>query len=204
MELSVSLHSVSEECEFGSVGDKDALSDLERTELGLKMFPRLTYTDMETTWTFLTPDNSPSLCTLRDLPLTLQSCVLSRDCQLSEWSQWSSCSTSCSDPASPRGTRTRSRQVTQLSVGEGVQCEPVEETERCEPGGDGAPPCPAYTWRTSEWSECRVDLLLSQQDRRRGNLTGLCGGGLQTREVYCVQANAELLTYISQMQDKGK
>ncbi|KAI9999855.1 hypothetical protein NQD34_011698 [Periophthalmus magnuspinnatus] len=65
-------------------------------------------------------------------------------------------------------------------------------------------PLTRYTWRTSEWSECRVDLLLSQQDRRRGNLTGLCGGGLQTREVYCVQANAEVLTYISQLQEKDK
>uniref|UniRef100_A0A8B9RHX6 Thrombospondin type-1 domain-containing protein 7A n=1 Tax=Astyanax mexicanus TaxID=7994 RepID=A0A8B9RHX6_ASTMX len=59
-----------------------------------------------------------------------------------------------------------------------------------------------YTWRTTEWGECRVDALLSQQDRRRGNQTGLCGGGLQTREVYCVQSNAELLSYLSVNQAK--
>ena len=47
-----------------------------------------------------------------------------------------------------------------------------------------------------------MDLLLSQQDRRRGNMTGLCGGGLQTREVYCVQANAELLTYLDNLKEK--
>lgn len=64
-------------------------------------------------------------------------------------------------------------------------------------------PC-RYTWRTTEWSDCRVDLLLSQQDRRRSNLTGLCGGGLQTREVYCVQANAELLKYINTLREKDK
>lgn len=62
----------------------------------------------------------------------------------------------------------------------------------------------SYTWRTTEWSDCRVDLLLSQQDRRRSNLTGLCGGGLQTREVYCVQANAELLKYLSDLREKDK
>lgn len=62
----------------------------------------------------------------------------------------------------------------------------------------------SYTWRTTEWSDCRVDLLLSQQDRRRSNLTGLCGGGLQTREVYCVQANAELLKYLNDLRDKDK
>ena len=61
-----------------------------------------------------------------------------------------------------------------------------------------------YAWRTTEWSDCRVDLLLGQQDRRRGNLTGLCGGGLQTREVYCVQANAELLKYLDSLREKDK
>ena len=33
-------------------------------------------------------------------------------------------------------------------------------------------------------------------------MTGLCGGGLQTREVYCVQANAELLTYLDNLKEK--
>ena len=49
-----------------------------------------------------------------------------------------------------------------------------------------------------------MDLLLSQQDRRRTNLTGLCGGGLQTREIYCVQANAELLKYLNDLREKDK
>lgn len=49
----------------------------------------------------------------------------------------------------------------------------------------------SYNWKTTEWTECRVDVLLSQQDRRRGNQTGLCGGGIQTREVYCVQITSE-------------
>lgn len=61
-----------------------------------------------------------------------------------------------------------------------------------------------YTWRTTEWSDCRIDLLLSQQERRRGNLTSLCGGGLQTREVFCVQANAELLKYLNDLREKDK
>lgn len=49
----------------------------------------------------------------------------------------------------------------------------------------------SYSWRASQWSECRVDVLLSQQDRRRGNHTSLCGGGIQTREVFCVQMSSE-------------
>lgn len=36
-----------------------------------------------------------------------------------------------------------------------------------------------------------MDTLLSQQDRRRGNQTGLCGGGVQSREAFCVQASVD-------------
>ncbi|KAF7657042.1 hypothetical protein LDENG_00032690, partial [Lucifuga dentata] len=145
-----------------------------------------------------------NLCTLRDSPPTVQSCVLPKDCQVTDWTDWGPCSKTCVEPKSPRGTRTRSRQVLQFPVGEGVECPSLEESKPCEPQGDGVPPCANYTWRTTEWSDCRMDLLLSQQDRRRSNLTGLCGGGLQTREVYCVQANAELLTYLNDLRHKEK
>ncbi|KAF3692339.1 Thrombospondin type-1 domain-containing protein 7A Precursor [Channa argus] len=145
-----------------------------------------------------------TLCIPRDLPLTVQSCLLPKDCQLTEWAEWGPCSKTCVDPESPRGNRTRNRQVLQFPVGEGAECPPLEESESCEPQGNGMPPCATYTWRTTEWSDCRVDLLLSQQDRRRSNLTGLCGGGLQTREVYCVQANAELLKYLNDLREKEK
>lgn len=51
-----------------------------------------------------------------------------------------------------------------------------------------------------------MEALLRQQDNRRSsrNLTGLCGGGLQTRNVYCVQNNAELLKYLSEFREKDK
>ncbi|KAF3839604.1 hypothetical protein F7725_018321 [Dissostichus mawsoni] len=148
--------------------------------------------------------HASNLCTMRDLPLTVQSCVLPKDCQLTDWIQWGPCSKTCLDPESPIGNRTRSRQVVQFPVGEGAECTPLEELESCEPQGESVPPCATYTWRSTEWSDCRVDSLLSQQDRRRGNLTGLCGGGLQTREVYCVQANAELLKYLNDLKEKEK
>ncbi|MEQ2291738.1 Thrombospondin type-1 domain-containing protein 7A, partial [Ameca splendens] len=144
------------------------------------------------------------LCIPRELPLTIQSCVLPKDCQVTEWTNWSSCSKTCVDLESPRGNRTRRRQVLQFPVGEDVECPLLEETESCEPQGGSVPPCASYTWRTTEWSDCRVDLLLSQQDRRRSNMTGLCGGGLQTREVYCIQANAELLKYLNNLKEKDK
>uniref|UniRef100_A0A672S6X1 Thrombospondin type-1 domain-containing protein 7A n=1 Tax=Sinocyclocheilus grahami TaxID=75366 RepID=A0A672S6X1_SINGR len=135
-------------------------------------------------------------------PKTYQSCLMPKDCVVSEWSSWGSCSKTCSDPSVPQGSLSRSRQLIRLPTGGGSECPQLEESQACEPEGDGVPPCAAYAWRSTEWSECRVDALLSQQDRRRGNQTGLCGGGVQGREVYCVQANAELLSYINNNKDK--
>uniref|UniRef100_A0A8C1F8A1 Thrombospondin, type I, domain containing 7Ab n=1 Tax=Cyprinus carpio carpio TaxID=630221 RepID=A0A8C1F8A1_CYPCA len=143
-----------------------------------------------------------SQCPHWSLPETFQSCLMTKDCVVSEWSVWGSCSKTCSDPSVPQGTRSRSRQLIQLATGGGSECPQLEESQACEPEGDGVPPCATYAWRTTEWSECRVDALLSQQDRRRGNQTGLCGGGVQSREVYCIQANAELLSYIYSNKDK--
>lgn len=59
-----------------------------------------------------------------------------------------------------------------------------------------------YSWKTTEWTECKVDMLLSQQDRRRGNHTGMCGGGTQTREVYCVQASTDTPSNLSPLRSK--
>ncbi len=44
-----------------------------------------------------------------------------------------------------------------------------------------------YEWRTTDWGDCRILPLLSQQDRRLANISTLCGGGIQTRKTYCVQ-----------------
>ncbi|KAG9328950.1 hypothetical protein JZ751_009127, partial [Albula glossodonta] len=121
---------------------------------------------------------------------------------LSEWGELSACSKSCYDLNGPQGERSRTRRVRRFPVGGGAECPPLEEAEPCAPQGEGVPPCTVYTWRTSEWSECRIDMLLSQQDRRRSNLTGLCGGGVQSREVYCVQGNGDSASYLTMPRDK--
>ncbi|CAG02749.1 unnamed protein product, partial [Tetraodon nigroviridis] len=147
-----------------------------------------------------------NLCTLMDLPTTVRPCLLPKDCQVSEWTEWSLCSKTCTDFNGSKGNRTRKRQVLQLPVGEEQDCPPLEETESCEPPRETSLPCANYTWRTTEWSDCSTDSLLSQQDNRRSsrNVTGLCGGGLQTRDLYCVQTNAELLNYLSEFREKDK
>ncbi|XP_023658491.2 thrombospondin, type I, domain containing 7Ab [Paramormyrops kingsleyae] len=143
-----------------------------------------------------------SLCDQDQIPVTFQSCVMAMDCVVGDWTQWGSCSKDCHDPNTPEGLRTRTRPVQKLPVGGGAECPPLEESEHCSPPVEEVLPCAAYTWKTTEWSECKVDVLLSQQDRRRGNQTSLCGGGLQSREAYCVQSNAELLAYLNNLKDK--
>lgn len=44
-----------------------------------------------------------------------------------------------------------------------------------------------YVWKSTDWGDCQVAPLLSQQDRRLNNVSVLCGGGIQTRQLYCVQ-----------------
>ncbi|XP_066531411.1 thrombospondin type-1 domain-containing protein 7A [Hoplias malabaricus] len=143
-----------------------------------------------------------SLCKQQTLPVTYQACVITKDCEVTEWSDWSACSKDCYDLNGPKGQRTRTRRIQQFNVGGGADCPHLEESEPCSPQGEGVPPCIAYTWRATEWSECRVDTLLSQQDRRRGNQTGLCGGGMQSREVYCIQASSEPPSNLSSLKSK--
>ncbi|KAF3833452.1 hypothetical protein F7725_024656 [Dissostichus mawsoni] len=129
-----------------------------------------------------------SLCSQYSLPITFQACVMTKDCDVTEWSDWSACSKECYNPNGPKGDRTRSRKVSQFPIDGGADCPELLEKESCT-AGEEVPPA-LYNWKSTEWTECRVDVLLSQQDRRRGNQTGLWGG-LQTREVYCVQTSSE-------------
>ncbi|XP_069852689.1 thrombospondin type-1 domain-containing protein 7A isoform X3 [Dipodomys merriami] len=143
-----------------------------------------------------------SFCQQEKLPITVQSCVITKECQVSEWSEWSPCSTTCHNTASPTGTRVRTRTIRQFPIGSENDCPELEEKESCVSQGNGVALCATYGWRATEWTDCRVDPLLSQQDRRRGNQTALCGGGVQTREVYCVQTNENLLSHLRTHKDK--
>uniref|UniRef100_A0A8D2MJ59 Thrombospondin type-1 domain-containing protein 7A n=1 Tax=Zonotrichia albicollis TaxID=44394 RepID=A0A8D2MJ59_ZONAL len=69
------------------------------------------------------------------------------------------------------------------------------------------PPCSAcawrasgafsmFAWRTSEWKACQVSLLLDQQEPQQQKQAGLCGGGIQTRVVYCAQIVLNLHWYM--------
>ncbi|XP_060733030.1 thrombospondin type-1 domain-containing protein 7B [Tachysurus vachellii] len=132
-----------------------------------------------------------SLCSGDDSPASSRSCVMLRDCHTSDWSSWSSCSKTCQSSDLSPGYRVRSRSMTQPSVGRGRECPALQEKEACNIIGDLLPKCPRYEWRSTDWSECRITPLLSLQEKKAVNISALCGGGVQSRETYCVQVQDE-------------
>uniref|UniRef100_A0A8C3TQM7 Thrombospondin type 1 domain containing 7B n=1 Tax=Catharus ustulatus TaxID=91951 RepID=A0A8C3TQM7_CATUS len=128
-----------------------------------------------------------SLCLQDPVPVTSRSCVMPKDCTTSEWSPWSPCSHSCGWGSLAPGLRSRRRSVRSVPVGAGKPCPELEEREACSGGGKA----PLFAWRTSEWKACQVSLLLDQQDPHHQKQAGLCGGGTQSRVVYCAQIIVE-------------
>ncbi|XP_063257059.1 thrombospondin type-1 domain-containing protein 7B [Prinia subflava] len=133
-----------------------------------------------------------SLCLQDPVPVTSRSCVIPKACATSEWSPWSRCWRSCGWGSPAPGLRSRRRSVRSLPMGDGEPCPELEEREACT-GGGKAPlqPCPRFAWRTSEWTACQVSVPLEQQDRHQQKQAGLCGGGIQTRVVFCAQIIVE-------------
>ncbi|XP_046701231.1 thrombospondin type-1 domain-containing protein 7B isoform X2 [Silurus meridionalis] len=134
-----------------------------------------------------------SLCWGNKDLATSRSCIMVRDCGTSDWSSWSSCSKTCQSSDLSPGYRVRSRTVVQPSVGGGRECSALQEKEACNIIGDLLPKCPRYEWRSTDWSDCRVTPLLSHQEKKAVNISALCGGGVQSRDSYCVQVQDETI-----------
>ncbi|XP_076880732.1 thrombospondin type-1 domain-containing protein 7B [Brachyhypopomus gauderio] len=128
-----------------------------------------------------------SLCDHHNTPVNFRSCVMPKDCEVSDWSAWSSCSKTCRTSDQLPGFRHKKRYMKQAPIGEGKKCPSLEEVETCHTMEDLLPLCPRYDWKVTSWGPCQVRPLLSQQDHRHGNSSILCGGGIQTRDAYCVR-----------------
>lgn len=98
-----------------------------------------------------------SLCTRDSSSLIVQTCVMPKDCQTSDWSLWSPCSKTCRSTDLSPGYRLRSRMVTQIPIGGGKQCPILEEKEACNIIGDLLSNCPRYSpqWRSSHFQAHR-------------------------------------------------
>lgn len=87
-----------------------------------------------------------SLCMQDPVPLTFKSCVIAKDCEMSEWSPWSACSQTCGWGDLTPGFRTRHRGIRSVAVGAGKQCLDLEEREACSVGRkELLQPCPRYS-----------------------------------------------------------
>uniref|UniRef100_A0A673GL56 Thrombospondin type-1 domain-containing protein 7A n=1 Tax=Sinocyclocheilus rhinocerous TaxID=307959 RepID=A0A673GL56_9TELE len=127
-----------------------------------------------------------SLCDHDNSPVNFRSCVMPRDCKVSDWSQWSPCSKTCRTSDQSPGFRIRSRSLERATIGGGEPCPALEEKANCNVL-DTLLLCPRFEWRVTNWKPCQVTPLLSQQDHRHNNSSILCGRGIRTREAYCVR-----------------
>ncbi|XP_053326814.1 thrombospondin type-1 domain-containing protein 7B [Spea bombifrons] len=125
-----------------------------------------------------------SICSQDNMPVQYQSCIVPKDCEVTEWSAWSRCSKTCRSSDVAPGYWSRSRDVKRVAIGGGRPCAMLKENEACNVQEDVLPPCPWFFWKTSEWRECRVSVV---SDTHGVENAALCGGGTQTREVFCAQ-----------------
>lgn len=72
-----------------------------------------------------------------------------KDCQFSNWSPWSDCSTTCG-----HGVHARSRSISQQPAFGGTLCETTHQQESCE---DRCCPFPCVWNDWSEWGACSVE-----------------------------------------------
>ncbi|XP_067132725.1 thrombospondin type-1 domain-containing protein 7B-like [Centruroides vittatus] len=112
------------------------------------------------------------------IPL-IESCIIPRDCRVSEWSQWTTVGEGCitSDGHVYPEHRRRRRRIEKLPEGEGAPCPPLVERKSVR---DGLASCDSeFKWVRSAWSRCIPE-------------GKTCGGGLQTRIVLCMR-NKDLI-----------
>ncbi|ERE73725.1 thrombospondin type-1 domain-containing protein 7B [Cricetulus griseus] len=76
-------------------------------------------------------------------PLTVQPCVMPKDCETSEWSPWSPCSKTCRSGSLSPGVRSRSRNVKHIAIGGGQECPELLEKETCIAEAELLQPCPS-------------------------------------------------------------
>ncbi|KAG8520059.1 Thrombospondin type-1 domain-containing protein 7B [Galemys pyrenaicus] len=89
-----------------------------------------------------------SLCMPDSFPLTVQSCIMPKDCETTEWSSWSPCSKTCRSGSHSPGFRSRSRNVKHIALGGGKDCPELLEKEACVAVGESWQSCPRPVEKT--------------------------------------------------------
>ncbi|XP_076852681.1 thrombospondin type-1 domain-containing protein 7B-like, partial [Brachyhypopomus gauderio] len=107
-------------------------------------------------------------------------------CVVSTWSDWSSCSHSCTSKiAEGRQSRVRS-----------ILAWPAEGANQCPPGpalvqwrACNTHPCVVFYWEVSAWGPCVKGSSVALNGSSQWNGTSVCAVGMQTRTVTCVKIN---------------
>ncbi|XP_024081370.1 thrombospondin type-1 domain-containing protein 7A-like isoform X2 [Cimex lectularius] len=113
-------------------------------------------------------------------PMRERACIISQDCAVSKWSDWTVIQEGCVDPNGVEWAEIteRKREVLRLHEGQGQGCPHLTETKSTTAN---LPLCSLkYHWVTSHWSSCTMPGV---------NGKVVCGGGLQRRNVTCVKAD---------------
>ncbi|VFV43962.1 Hypothetical predicted protein [Lynx pardinus] len=109
------------------------------------------------------------------------------DCVVSEWTEWSSCSQSCSNKNAD-GKQTRSRIILALPGEGGKPCPATQALQEYRSCNDHS--CMQLYWETSPWGPCSEDTLVTALNATIGwNGEATCGVGIQTRRVFCVKSH---------------
>ncbi|KAL6462203.1 hypothetical protein MHYP_G00286250 [Metynnis hypsauchen] len=118
-----------------------------------------------------------------------------KDCVLSPWTPWSTCSQTCSSKTA-EGKQMRTRAILAYNAGEGGTICPntsaLQEMRNCNEHA-----CIVYHWQTGPWGPCTEDTSVTTlNSTNTGSKTTpsgpdkpSCAMGMQTRKVICVKVN---------------
>eukprot|EP00117_Sycon_ciliatum_P033516 scpid26575/ scgid3652/ Spondin-1; F-spondin; Vascular smooth muscle cell growth-promoting factor len=112
------------------------------------------------------PDSNPERCVceasdgqFKSTASATDKCRVTRDCVLSEWGNWGSCSVTCNN-----GTSLRKRSVQQQPTGHGARCPGLGDARQCVMEKCDID-CEVSAW--SPWDQCSVTCASGQQTRAR-------------------------------------